>query len=71
LNFVLEYFEEELFKTKERIIEISIEKDQLFDSVSDLERQCYLWRKKCKKLQKLYDKIKKVHQKCIPRILYR
>ena len=49
--FGLDYLEEELFKTKERIIEISIEKDTLFDSVSGLEKQLYYCRKKFNDLQ--------------------
>jgi len=65
--------EEELFKTKERIIEISIEKDHLFDSVGELERRLYLCRKELKKVKKKYNRICKLHTQCICRniVLYR
>jgi hypothetical protein len=61
---VLDWFEEELFKARERIIEISIEKDHLFDSVSDLEEKLFESRKNFRKLQKQYEKLVKLHSKC-------
>ena len=62
--FCLDYLEEELFKAKERVIEISIAKDMLFDSVSGLEKQLYECRKKLKRVQKNYDHLKSLHSKC-------
>ena len=62
--YVLDYLEEELFKAKERVIEISISKDLLFDSVSELEKQLHECRKKLKRLQKHYDNLKLLHSKC-------
>jgi hypothetical protein len=63
---------EALYWTRERNIEISIEKDHLFDSVSGLENQLYKCRKSLQKLQKQYDQLKKVHAKCSKSIfLYR
>jgi hypothetical protein len=53
-----------LFKARERIIEISIEKDVLFDSVSDLEKSLYLSRKKFRTLQKQFSRYKKMHKNC-------
>ena len=61
---VLDFYEDLLFKTRERIIEISIEKDHLFDSVSGLEKQLYESRKSMRKLQKKYDRLKKSHENC-------
>jgi hypothetical protein len=60
----LDFLEEELFKWKERVIEISIEKDNLLDSVSDLEKQLILYRKKLRKLEKQFEKLKLIHSKC-------
>jgi len=60
---VLDIFEE-LYRTKERMIEISIEKDHLFDSVSGLENSLYESRKRFKKLQKQYEQLKKIHENC-------
>ena len=68
---VLDLLEEELFKSRERNIEISIEKDHLYDSVSELEKQLYGSRKKFRKLQKQYDILKKAHSNCKNTILYR
>ena len=68
---VLDLLEEELFKSRERNIEISIEKDHLYDSVSELEKQLYASRKKFRKLQKQYDILKKAHSNCKNTILYR
>jgi len=36
----LDYLEEELFKARERIIEIYISKDHLFDAYFDLQNSC-------------------------------
>jgi len=70
--FVLDYFAEELFKARERIIEISIEKDHYYDSVSDLEKNLHLSRKNFRKLQKQFDNFKKLHSNCSRRVfLYR
>ena len=69
--FVVDAMEEELFKTKERIIEISISNDNLLDANYSLEIQLHQWRKKFRKLQKLYDCLQKLHSKCQNRILYR
>jgi hypothetical protein len=60
----LDLLEEKLFNALERNIEISIEKDHLFDSVSGLERQIGHWRSDYKKLKKQYDKLKRIHSKC-------
>ena len=62
--FCLLDLEEQLFRTRERMIEISIEKDNLFDSVSGLEQQLYLSRKNFRKLRKQFFKLKRVHKKC-------
>jgi hypothetical protein len=62
--FFLDFLEEQLYKAKERVIEVSIAHDHLFDSVSDLERQLYECRKKLKKVEKEFDKLKKSHSKC-------
>jgi hypothetical protein len=62
----LDLFEEELFKARERVIEISIAHDHLFDSVSGLERQLYECRKKFKKVVKELNKLKKIHSQCKP-----
>ncbi len=69
---VLDY-EEELFMANERIIQISIEKDHLFDANFELEKQVHYWRVKFRKLQKQYGVLKKVHDDCPKRsiILYR
>ena len=69
---VLDLLVEELFNARERIIEISIAKDHLFDSVSGLERQLYDCRKRLRKLQKQYNRLEKVHSKCnrSPIVLY-
>ncbi len=70
--FVLDYFAEELFKARERIIEISIEKDHYYDSVSDLEKNLHLSGKNFRKLQKQFDNFKKLHSNCSRRVfLYR
>ena len=69
LLFVLD-LEELLYNARERMIEISIEKDHLFDAVSGLEQQLYLSRKNCRKIQKKLNKLKKVHKKCQNIILY-
>ena len=61
---VLDFLEEELFNARERIIEISISKDHLFDSVLGLEIQLHQCRKRLKKLQKQYDLLLKLHNKC-------
>ena len=70
---ILDLLEEELFKAKERMIEISISYDHLYDSVSGLERQLHESRKCLRKLQKQYNSLKKVHSHCNSRnrILYR
>ncbi len=62
--------EEELFKWKERVIEISIEKDRFFDKVSDLEEQLIRSRKKFVKLQKQFEKLKLIHSKCSARYYF-
>ncbi len=71
--FLVLDLEEELFKAKERMIEISIEKDHLFDANFDLEKQVHYWQVKFRKLQKQYSLLKKVHDDCPKRnvILYR
>jgi hypothetical protein len=70
--FVLDYLAEELFKARERIIEISIEKDHYYDSVSDLEKNLHLSRKNFRKLQKQFDNFKKLHSNYSRRVfLYR
>ena len=56
--------EEKLFEARERNIEISIEKDFLYDSVSGLERNLHECRKKLRKLQKQFDRLKMLHSKC-------
>lgn len=56
--------EAELFKARERVIEISISYDHLYDSVSSLERQLYECRKKLKKVQKNFNRLEKKHSKC-------
>jgi hypothetical protein len=55
------------------MIEMSIEKDHLVDSVSDLVNQLYESRKKYRKLQKQFDQLKKLHDNCKKKntILYR
>jgi len=54
------------------MIEMSIEKDHLVDSVSDLVNQLYESRKKYRKLQKQFDQLKKLHDYCKKNtILYR
>jgi len=55
------------------MIEISIEKDNLFDSVSDLVTQLYESRKSYRKLQKQFNALKTLHSNCMKRniILYR
>jgi hypothetical protein len=66
-NFVLDaldVMEEELFKTKERIIEISIEKDHLFDANFSLEKQLYESKRDLRKLQQKYKKLSKLHSNC-------
>jgi len=57
---------------KERMIEMSIEKDHLVDSVSDLVNQLYESRKSYRKLQKQFNQLKKLHENCKKRnvILY-
>jgi len=67
----LGFLEEELFKARERIIEISIEKDHLYDSVSGIEKQLYWSRKNFRKLQKEHCKLKKLFRKCVCRSIYR
>lgn len=74
----LDCLEEELYKARERIIEISISKDHLFDANFDLEKQLYEWRKKVDKLKKQYqclnkkyESLKKLHSECRNRFLYR
>ena len=64
LCLVLDCLEVELFKARERVIEISIAHDHLYDSVSGIEKQLYDCRKKLKKLQKQYDQLEKQHSKC-------
>ena len=73
LYLVLDILEEELFKTRERNIEISIAHDNLFDSVSGLEKQLHECSKKLRSLQKKYNSLEKSHSKCnsSPIILYR
>jgi hypothetical protein len=63
---------EELYMIKERMIEMSIEKDHLVDSVSDLVNQLYESRKSYRKLQKQFNQLKKLHENCKKRnvILY-
>jgi len=56
--------EEELFKSRERIIEISIEKDHLFDSVSGLELQLHVVRKELRKTKKKLNQLYKLHVNC-------
>ena len=70
-DFYVLDLEEELFKARERIIEISIQKDHLYDSVDGLERQLHLSRKKFKKLQKQFVALKHVHSQFRHFILYR
>ena len=53
--FVLDFIDEELFKARERIIQISIEKDHLYDSVVDLERKLGVCRYEMKKLQTQFN----------------
>ncbi len=74
MNFIcFLVLEEELYKARERVIEISIEKDTLFDSVSGLERKLYDARKNVKKFKKKLSVLKKLLRNCICRnvILYR
>ena len=68
---VVDAMEEELFKTKERIIEISISNDNLLDANYSLEIQLHQWRKKYRKLHKLFVSVQKLHSKCKNCILYR
>lgn len=70
VSSILDRLEEELFNAKERIIEISISYDHLFDSVSGLEMQLHESRKCLRKLQKQYDQLKKVHSHCNSRKLF-
>jgi hypothetical protein len=77
-NLFLDFLEEELFKARERIIEISISKDHLFDANFDLEKHLYEWQKKFHKLKKQYqclskqyESLKKLHSECRNRFLYR
>jgi hypothetical protein len=49
--FVLDDIEEELFNARERIIQISIEKDHLYDSVVDLKQKLGVCRYEKKKIQ--------------------
>ena len=72
-NFVLDRFEEELYCAKERIMQISFEKDELFDSVEDLKRKLIDCRFEKKALQKQYNHLLKVHSNCRSKnvILYR
>ncbi len=56
--------EEELFKAKERIIEISLEKDFLYDSVTDLEMQLFESCQIVRKLEKQLRRCKKLRNKC-------
>jgi hypothetical protein len=51
---------------------MSIEKDHLVDSVSDLVNQLYESRKSYRKLQKQFNQLKKLHENCKKRnvILY-
>ena len=72
--FVLDFIDEELFKARERIIQISIEKDHLYDSVVDLERKLGVCRYEMKNLQTQFNALMKLHStKCRTKniILYR
>ena len=60
----LDLLEEKLFNARERIIEISIEKDHLYDSVSGLEKQLDHCRNDFNNLKKKFDHLKRVHSKC-------
>ncbi len=71
LCLFLDLLEQELFKIKEKNIEMSIAYDTLFDSVAVIESKCYEWRKKYRNLQKLYNELKKSHSKCRKSFLYR
>ena len=73
LNFVLDRFEEELYCAKERIMQISFEKDELFDSVEELKRKLYECRDEKNALQKQYNRLLNVHSNCRSKnvILYR
>ena len=73
LNFVLDRIEEELFCAKERIMQISFEKDELFDSVQELKRKLCDSRSEKKALQKQYNRLLNVHSNCRSKniILYR
>ncbi len=62
--------EEKLFKAKERIMELSFAHDVLYDSVSGLEQRLHDCRKNCKKLEKKYNALVKLHSKCKNETLY-
>ena len=73
LCLLLDYIDEDLFNARERIIQISCEKDLLFDSVVELKEKLSECRAEKEKLQKQFNALFKLHSKCRTRniILYR
>ena len=64
---------DQLYSSRERNIKLSISKDLLLDKVDDLEKIIWNVRKSMKKLEKKYNRLVKVHNKCPKKnvILYR
>ncbi len=61
-----------MFKAKERMIEISIEKDHLFDEKFEIVRNLYCVTRDLRILRKKYSSLKKLHSNCKSTvILYR
>ena len=55
LCLLLDYIDEDLFNARERIIQISCEKDLLFDSVVELKEKLSECRAEKEKLQKQFN----------------
>jgi hypothetical protein len=70
---LLDCLQEQLFRAKERIMELSFGHDVLNDAVFGLEKELYDSLLKYRKLQKKFHALEKLHSECKNRslILYR